>query len=854
MTPPCSNCHGWQQDLGLQAETMDSCPARDHWVQPLTQESSHPNLREFQQRSQYESTRQSYRQSLGQAQPPLRITINRADLELLLKPQGIQEKQFEIPAMEHTQVKGRLRVRCNHIPLALQGLIQFTDTQAQTPLGNIDLNEIRIGDQGGVHLLYTPNEPIASALNMLTPPSAPQAPLAWDSTGNYLAYGAVGACYTPQELEQAVDSCQISLEHYQNLCAVPHQFDLTQRRWGKRAFDLSNRLPQFLREEDGTLPYGWEVEELVVTILSFLQSRPPSKEATFNLGDLKKLASYLKPGSQATLHLSDLTDLFIPHLLDLGPSSAKLELRYGSDQNLWLELSPMKIQGEAMMLGGTQVESWQIQSGSSATNELGEMILPGVRIHLDAHSDRIHWEANLEIGMQVHLPYLGLTGIRMQVLASTQLEWKNQEIRFWPGKTHLELKDLEILPEDALAPWLEATQFILSDKTNIPFSGVTWQSRPMELRLKGRTPFDQGFSWEGKVHLPIQIDGSYDLAALPNRLELEGSGSLEDSQGVPYFFQAHLAPGTPVAEADSWQLALDLQRQGPSGLKDLIRGGHLEWSLGQGFTGTKLGHVEFQSQFLDLAALKLQDNHFELHWELLPSPMGTTQLKFSRLKLSADASPNRGGLFRGPMTLEQRAGKVIRFNWDPESRELAWRDLDVGFALKKLDAVPRKLRRKLNPSMRYVGMDGRIRGHFRLWVPEDGRKLKGRGRMVLRGDRWGDVYWQDRYGRRVGEPLIRETRWKMTRLSRVKWNRHYALGRFHLDTLINPASILQKDPEPSSEDSLEAYDLRGRKLKPHEFQFIMSHNNQPWHSGGMKNRILLYLNRICIQSGTCDLE
>ncbi len=829
------------------------------------------------QRSNYEDARQRYHQHLGLNTLPFRIQVDRADLKLKILPKNFSKDSVEMIAGPNTQIESVLRLRCNRIPLQLQGLATFTDTVVSTPVGDVTLQRLTIGDRGGVHLIAQPHEPIASALNVITPYSLPRLPLGWDATGNYLAYDEVGRCYTPEEIAGAIETCSITDAMYENLCAVPYTFDGAMRASGLKDWTLTDRLPVALLESDGKLPHDWELEALLSKLLGSLSGQQGSTETKpFSLAPLQLLEKFIQPGSRATLEVASLNDLFIPGLLDLGNSTGTLQVEYGSDGALWLQLHDLDIHGDPMdyPAGPTgqrppiHLQSFRLSSGEARTNSLGETLVPGLRLHVDPKGDRISMEANLSLQIDVELPWLGKVQVAGQLLASGAVHFSKDGMHFRPGENHWEIRDLDLRQAGELVPLLETTQVILSDRTPadpitgiwpLPIPGLDY-SAPLRLTVNGQTGLGYELHIQSRLPVPLDVLGAYQFENWFETFFMEANLNLWSPEGTESgaginLNRSHLSwPTQSSTPARPWELQVDLwenQGQGPTWL---LHQGKLtwQWNPGEEADGSIQDlSLNFTGQEANVGELNLRQINGALKFEWANQDLSTQEWRIPEFHLAADASKNRHGPLRGPLSLQQRPGKTLSIAWSPEDRRLAWQNLDLKIDAQKLDLVPRRVRRAIHPRIRFIGLDARLAGDFTLELPEDRKAWRGRGKLSIKGDRRGDLYWLDRYGRQVGPPLVRETRWHMRRIRKINWRRAYALGSFHLDTIINPASFLPQADWTKPPSTTRAYGHRGQALRPFEIQAIMPYDNQPWSQRGFQRRILDYLDQLCRQDPTC---
>jgi hypothetical protein len=233
---------------------------------------------------------------------------------------------------------------------------------------------------------------------------------------------------------------------------------------------------------------------------------------------------------------------------------------------------------------------------------------------------------------------------------------------------------------------------------------------------------------------------------------------------------------------------------------------------------------------------------------------GVTQITIPELELRAKPHGAGEGLLRGHLhaTLRPSASGNFELSWDSPQRRLNVQNFNLGFSAQGLRLLPARLRRMLDSRVAGIGIDGRLQGHFEMLFPQDRSRWHGRGDLRLSGDRDGDVYLLDAAERRIGLPLLRDTRWRFQRIDRINWRRRYALGDFSLDTLLNFAALLPSGGRVDAEPVLPAYGAGEQLLLPYEIQGLMHHyNNQPWDPRGFQNRIEDYLQTLCLRDPDC---
>ncbi|MCE9625784.1 MAG: hypothetical protein K8R69_10110 [Deltaproteobacteria bacterium] len=126
---------------------------------------------------------------------------------------------------------------------------------------------------------------------------------------------------------------------------------------------------------EAPLPSGYELHDLADRVQSWRANRPqnpvPSSDSVWNhlyLSSGRRLQNVfelLRVGSEAQVNLRDLQDLFIPGLIDLGPSQANLQVRWTAEGELEASLRSLVLAFQEMGYGtaaGTETPGFLLQS------------------------------------------------------------------------------------------------------------------------------------------------------------------------------------------------------------------------------------------------------------------------------------------------------------------------------------------------------------------------------------------------------------------------------------------------------------------------------------------------------------
>ncbi|MFO1463000.1 MAG: hypothetical protein U1F66_04430 [bacterium] len=481
--------------------------------------------------------------------------------------------------------------------------------------------------------------------------------------------------------------------------------------------------------------------------------------------------------------------------------------------------------------------------GGEATRELlGLQIPPGLRGEWNPAAGELHLEGNLILQGDIQV-----AGSRYEVRAPlafyTTLRLGAGGVGPIPGSTALSISGLEVVNAEDRRELLRDGELFFSDDPE-------------------REVFREPRAWE-TYSLPDEILANH--RSLPASLEFRGVWGNHHSIDLRGQIPVPLAASEPLTYdfsallEDAAELHLDLVDLNPRSAPNHPATPHFN------LIGTVLRAQRFPEgdgrQLWDFRldgatatfgqgrnSITLAQPHLETELDRLELQAGNLLIRLPLLDLRANPSGVSEGRIRGPIQAHlngtPRGG--LELELDPQHRPLAIRNLDLGFSVQGLDVLPRALRRGLANGARFVGLDGHLEGHFAMNYPESPNRWNGSGDLLLRGDRSGDIYLLDSRFRRVGLPLFRDTRWRWRRIEGFQWRRGYALGDFHLETLLNPTPLF--GVLASASQGLRAFGGNGETLLPGEIWAEMPYDNQPWTPRGFRNRIVDYVTQLCRQS------
>ena len=818
MTPPCARCHGapYTSPLPEGWERSGSgsprCSVESRWS-GSSLAAPEPQALESWVRSNFERAREEPR--------PFRVDLDEARLraDVRLRP---QVRQFAPWPWRHSPYHAvavntaGMRVRAdwefadNALMLGLRELVSIQDLAVDGPLSaNAWPQSLRVGNFGQLHFI-TRTTP--SVLFLFDPFMVPRPPIGQDFP-TAQQWEACEARIAAAGLDAGLENCAAPVV-YPNHRSDP-RIDLV----------ITRQVPAEFLETDGRLPTAYNLEELWSNFQNWQRNHPRDPNAPRR--DLLALVEeWLSPGSQVELDIARLNDFFLPGVLDLGPSRGRVRLSYeggrlfsavAEDFEIQLDPSgyPASANGEASPV---EIQTAYLSSAAAPYRFDNGEIAPGLRLDFDAARGELAIEGNLSLHSDLRIPGWGQVELSGELALRSAWRIENGEWQPIPGTTHLEWRNGELWQAGG-RPLLTRFNLDVGDAYD-PLDPLA--EDPQGLRAQIRGFLGQGGWLNADLHLPLVRDSRnhYDFESLlqePARLALQ--------------FFVRQGEGEGAIAIEDGQAQVELQREAD---------GRFDMSL-------DLNADRFAAFGLDLRGLTAG-----FRAERLRYLDGTLEARIPNFQVEVNPTGSRRGLLRGHSVVEllhpRDDATFVAYNFP--ARHLTLSDLDLRLSVQGIS--PSSLRsdlahRILNPRVAGLGIDGHLQGSLNA----DFLHWRARGPIRLRGDRDGDVYFLDAAGRRVGPALVRDTRWSFSRVDRVDWRRRYALGRFHLDTLLNFSSLL-----PTSEiaEVAPVYGAGGQRLRPFEINGIMPYDNQPWDLRGFRNRILDYLSTLCRREPHCREE
>lgn len=743
---------------------------------------------------------------------PLRIQVDQADVELNLLPRSSSEvplenllgenapdpDYFELGTDSESSLQIFLNVQDGEILLRNQEFLRSTQILLDGPgTWNVEDPGLRIDEDGMVHVDF-------------------DVPYEWWNDGHHDII-----------LQQSIPE-QLGGWAYQAM-------DFLIGDWIGSLVDFLG-LPN-LNANAGLpgLPESIQFEALLDGLITYFQNREPEPDSEQE-PLWRRLIQHLRPGSEIHTGQVEIGDLFYSGMVDLGPSTFELNARINEEGNLDLDIPSFHVNFDPMGYGRGVA-----QGNPSVTWEDGWIsLVPGETItgtfQVDARALEFH--APLDLELEFTLPHLGRVRFSGRLEVQSEVIFTTEGPNLVPGTTYLHLSEgeMELLGE----PSPQAAAMV---QALAPAQGGLPLLRNLELELgdgeamQGMiAPLRQMASPDGPVRWEYQVSAMLGDQAMHSHGQL----GLPQNQGGVYDFAGAL-------NQNNGEFFLDL----PGMLENLL----LEWGLDHDEDRTQFsGAITFDRLSLDQdqglpQALWLRDGNARMDLEYRELEDGRLQFRIPNLTASANPRGSGGGILRGPLGIAQDPDRAILVTVDPENRNLQVSDAQLAVHAYQVGALPEGVRSYLDPNIRTLGVDGRLRANFRFYFPEDRSRWHGRGLVQLRGDSRGDVYWYDVHGRRVGPPLIRNTRWNWRRVDSINVERGYALGAFSMGFLVNPQALMRFSEMTPVEGARVLVDERGRELNPFEMSLTMDYDNQPATIEGFINRIVDYLNTLHRREG-----
>lgn len=561
----------------------------------------------------------------------------------------------------------------------------------------------------------------------------------------------------------------------------------------------------------------------------------------------------------------NLAELFIPELLHLGDAHANIKMSYraGSESlvdidNIRAYFKPMDyFKDNPRKLGWLFLQEGFVEDGS-AVQHMGYDFPPG--IHLERLSnDLFQIQANLRFNFNVELPLVGKISLSLPILFMTQIKSDILEL-ITQGNM---LDSLKLLPESTLIhlPDLEITRGENAQKQsfslNLMFTDIPHLMNPNNIGF-----FDSGF-WMSAFLETSQnspIDNGF----------IETFIALDKAQDGTYLFQNlleffDLRSILHLTLKDKSQISgnIDFDSQSNGNENEINLHASLEQGQNNSVPSRKIVDALHFSR-----RIKKENNHQQVHYTLdadafywgpigLTHPHvhllydedkmqdGTSRWNIHDYGISANnlTSPTKpSGILRGPLVIRNTAKphKSLQILFDPTTHQLDISNLGLAFDIKRI-SIP-EIAKFTKRGITGIDLDGRIQGHWKM----NSETFAGRGRIVVSGDKEGDIHIRGKNGMRLEAPLnpddpdryyqiplLANTRFVMGRLKAFDPKKEQLQGHFHLTTLVDWLALKALGIEWNEHDEFTfdfdhlPYSERGYATKIREFfTFIAAQNRK----------------------------
>lgn len=853
------------------SEPLPECPAEPRWPEWLR--TSHPDLQHqtWWVRNNFERSREHPTR--------LRLDIERAQLDATLHPRWgaalpLVRGWLDLYAGPLAEISTHQVLDHNELPLILNHLVDFSRVSVRGPLGlEIPLQQINVGDFGGLHAVaIVPTWAIFFIQPFMVPvppPGYDRPP--WEQWRDL------------SERPELAAHCMNPIFAMENIGVCPAPERIPDRRHASSPLDLNllALLPPRLRCQlepllgaDESFPQYLNLEDLLALIPQMGNRECPA--AAGGGVTPEELRDFMETG-EMTLDLEQLNDLFIPGVIDLGASHGRLRVRRLEDGTLTAELSDLEMQIDPIAYGmeeGSSRPRSQIHFGS--IRSLPEIHALHLEILPEDNQIRVQTNFHFYLDQEGLIPLLGSGTLEGDLHADLTWVLTPEGYRPVPGTLTVEIQDLEIRGDTGQETRLQVSLTDDPARMDAVHGALAAVSERSEFRFRV-SGLLQGhdLDLEGEIAMRRDARGLYlmprgeTLSTLLRNLPVEEI-LLQFQDLFPrgregLSGEAHLVNLTPPLPEPGAETPPHLQisfsaehlrpdRRHPGSLEPvpLIPHGLLDFEYFEQPRETPLheqGELAITLDAFDwplaLGGIELRDVNSRLTVDRLRISDEESWVRIPSFSIVANPHGAPRGLVRGEVRVEQRGGEGLEFVWNSRSRRLEMRGLDLRLSAQGLAVLPDRLRRTLNPEVAGLGIDGHLRGDFAMHLTEDRRCWHGEGEIGLRGDTEGDIYFSDDRGRRVGPALFRDTRWSFRRVNWINWERGYALGSFHLQTLLNPSAapgfsvdfgrtLYWTESEP-------LFGPGGIRLLPYEVAAIMAYDNQPWSGIGFRHRIEDYI-------------
>ncbi len=510
--------------------------------------------------------------------------------------------------------------------------------------------------------------------------------------------------------------------------------------------------------------------------------------------------------------LIGLKELFVPGVLHLGESQAQLELNYQSGEaaslhlkNIHATLKPHDYgSNDPRQLGWFQITEGEISEGD-AIQWLGFNFLPGIHLHR-LSKDLIELQCNLKFNITVQLPFIGKIQIETPLLFQTQIQTEllqllssqkseNQKLNFIPQSTLLYMPDMKLtrISENEILHM----DFTLSDIP--PFMIHTQEeAAPHGFLMSARvartqnTPLKDGIV-EFFLALPPPTSEGYDWNELNNFLSLNAyvNFNLKDDQKISgkldldRFVDGNIVETLVNASLDE----SSPQKPYSHSLIDQFRLRSLE----KNELGLREQEISIEGHEFHLGDLHLLTPHLFLKYIERQNEDESKEWFIQAFDISANLgklSETLRGVLRGPLQIQSK--QTLKIHYQPTTHQMTLAPLDLSFDFKRISLAG--LRRFTQKAITGIDLDGKIQGQWTF----NTETYAGKGRILIRGDKEGDIHLRGPSGKRLEAalkpedpkrlyetPLLANTRFLIDRIESFDPQKEQVRGHFHLSTYVD---------------------------------------------------------------------
>ncbi len=828
MANPCLNCHSTPNPESIpDLKRSQLCPAEDRWPDALTQDLPiHQEVNSW--------VRKNYVDTLVSDDPeavPWEFQVGLAQLEFSLTPNNFAWK-FNPKAPRlisrgngEAEISGDLQIQDNQWPLTMETLVNFKGLawmleslgpysglwESDSPWFYNIPNRVSVGDYGALHFItkvsndqyddWTDTWPgRASLLKHFVPKikyyfpnrgghrmcapigreDPPAIPMCWadeppkhhdltqccEAIGKQMSHGALASC--------------LAETHPLPFCAPMEYLDPKNPRLD---FGLTRFIPAAFRNSAGRLPENFELNDLLQRILATPKKK---QDSTFSLRDLELLQAGRSPehllellkSADIQLDIQDLTDLFLPGILDLAPSYGKITASWSEERgtvileahDFFLQADPMEYpHSTASTPAPFHLHAAQLTPELSPIDGAASDHVAGIRVEWDPRTGETSLRANLHLNLDITLPLLGRIQWSSPIYFNTQLNSGGRPI---PGKTTLNLPDLNLRRHHSKVPLDTHLHFVISDDPllngthyletssnqphfNVWLAGDLGNGKGTAMELDGFIPVGTlpgfGYQWESLRH-DLEFLGSFKLKGPKdthstsyfsvNTFKPMPMNSRQSDQDFGIRMNLDVLDGERNAEEEIFHEELAIKTGEPDRAW-LVDGGRIQ------FTRVKLWEPGFENMLqvhakaLRLGPIELQDPELKLRLSQILLEKSQTQFSIPIFRFKANGQKGAEGLIQGPIQIEltpckdsarnpkdlcspkeSRLSEVVpgemNVLWNQAERQLTFENLNLTLEAQGIQ-LPKLLQDQQNLRRREVYRSGQ-----KLKVAADGLGLDGR--------------------------------------------------------------------------------------------------------------------------------